>query len=156
LGIKNEEKNFKKLKLRKVNIDDFDFLYKLKKKTLKDYISKIWGWDEEWQKNYFTKNFKPEVLKIITKSEKAIGCISFLEETESYFLSLIEISPEYQNQGIGTKLINDLISEARIANRPVKLHVLKINERAQKLYKKLGFINEDESETHVKMIYRIP
>ena len=100
------------LELCKANSDDFNFLYTLKKKALKEYISKTWGWDEKWQKAYFSKNFKPDLLKIILKSGKEIGCISIIEKKGNYFLSLIEILPKFQNQGIGSKLIKDLLIKA--------------------------------------------
>ncbi len=101
------------IELRPANSDDFNFLYMLKKKTLKEYISKTWDWDEKWQKEYFFQNFKPELLKIITLSGKDIGCISILEETDLYFFSIIEILSKYQNQGIGTRLIKDLLSRSK-------------------------------------------
>ncbi len=142
------------LKLRPANSDDYNFLYELKKKTLKNYISKTWGWDEEWQKDYFSKNFKPELIKIITILGKDIGCISILEEGEQYFLSLIEILPKYQNQGIGTKLIKEILSKAEKNNKLVYLRVLKTDNKAQNLYKRLGFLIEEQTETHIKMIYK--
>lgn len=142
------------LKLRPANSVDYNFLYELKKKTLKNCISKTWGWDEEWQKDYFSKNFKPELIKIITTLGKDIGCISILEEGEQYFLSLIEILPKYQNQGIGTKLIKEILSKAEKNNKLVYLRVLKTNNKAQNLYKRLGFLIEEQTETHIKMIYK--
>ncbi|MFX1456251.1 MAG: GNAT family N-acetyltransferase [Promethearchaeota archaeon] len=142
------------IELRQANSDDFNFLYKLKKKTLKEYISKTWGWDEEWQQNYFSQNFNPEVLKIIVKSEEEIGCISIIEEENRYILSLIEILPQFQNKGIGTRLINELLSNAIKQNKAVYLQVLKTNEKAQKLYKKLGFSIESTKDTHYEMVYK--
>jgi len=71
-----------------------------------------------------------------------------------YFLSLIELLPKYQNQGIGTSLIKDLLSKAEKNNKPVYLQVLKSNINAQKLYKSLGFSKVEETETHIKMIYK--
>ncbi|MFX1525485.1 MAG: GNAT family N-acetyltransferase [Promethearchaeota archaeon] len=142
------------IELRQANSDDFNFLYKLKKKTLKEYISKTWGWDEEWQQNYFSQNFNPEVLKIIVKSEEEIGCISIIEEENRYILSLIEILPQFQNKGIGTRLINELLSNAIKQNKAVYLQVLKTNEKAQKLYKKLGFSIESSTDTHYEMVYK--
>jgi len=139
---------------RLANSDDFNFLYQLKKKALKEYISKTWGWDEEWQKKYFIQNFKPDKIQIITISGEKIGCISVLEENLCYFLSLIELLPEYQNKGIGTQLIKELILKANESNKCVKLHVLKVNTEAQILYKRLGFSIQEESETHLKMIYK--
>jgi len=141
------------VELRQAIQKDRNFLYKLKKKTLKEYILKTWGWDEEWQKDYHIQNFKPELLKIIIKSGKKIGCFSIIEEEDRFFLSVIEILPKYQNQGIGTGLIAELISKAKERNKSVYLQVLRHNERAQKLYKNLGFSRVSDTDTHYKMVY---
>ena len=101
------------IKLRQASQKDFNYQYKLKKETLKEYIAKTWAWDEKWQKEYYSQNFKPELLKIITLSGKDIGCISIFEEKDHYFLSIIEILSKYQNQGIGTRLIKDLLSRSK-------------------------------------------
>ena len=142
------------VELRQAIQKDRNFLYKLKKKTLKEYILKTWGWDEEWQKDYHIQNFKPELLKIIIKSGKKIGCFSIIEEEDRFFLSVIEILPKYQKQGIGTGLITELLSKARKRNKSVYLQVLRHNERAQKLYKNLGFSRVSDTDTHYKMVYK--
>jgi ribosomal protein S18 acetylase RimI-like enzyme len=142
------------IELRSANPDDFNFLYQLKKKVLKEYISKTWGWDEKWQKEYFIQNFKPDEIQIITISGKKIGCISILEEDLCFSLSLIELLPENQNKGIGTQLIKELILKANKCKKCVKLQVLKVNYNAQRLYKRLGFSIKEESETHLQMIYK--
>lgn len=92
-------------------------------------------------------------LQIIEKAGKDIGCISIMEELDHISLSLIEILPKYQNQGIGSTLIKDTIAKAEI-NKSVKLQVLKTNKKAFKLYERLGFILEEETETHFKLIYK--
>ena len=99
------------------------------------------------------QNFKPKLLKIIIKSGKKIGCLSIIEEEDRFFLSVIEILPKYQNQGIGTGLIAELISKAKERNKSVYLQVLRHNEKAQKLYKNLGFSIESDTDTHYKMVY---
>lgn len=99
------------------------------------------------------QNFKPKLLKIIIKSEKKIGCLSIIEEEDRFFLSVIEILPKYQKQGIGTGLITELLSKARKRNKSVYLQVLRHNERAQKLYKNLGFSRVSDTDTHYKMVY---
>ncbi|MFW9874424.1 MAG: GNAT family N-acetyltransferase [Candidatus Thorarchaeota archaeon] len=142
------------IKLRQAIQKDYKYLYKLKKKTLKEYIAKTWGWDEGWQKDYFSKNFKPDQIKIIMKSATEIGCISSIEEEDSYYLSVIKILPKYQNQGIGTRLIKDIILKAEKNNKPVYLQVLKTNNKAKNLYKRLGFLIEGETDTHNKMVYK--
>ncbi|KKN01605.1 hypothetical protein LCGC14_1126110 [marine sediment metagenome] len=142
------------MQLRQGQKSDFNFLYKLKKATLKEYIAKTWGWDEKWQKDYFSQNFKPKSIKIVRQLKNNIGCISILEEDNLYCLSLVEILPKYQNQGIGTSLIKELLSTAKKQNKPVYLQVLKTNKKAQNLYKRLCFLTEEETKTHLKMVYK--
>ncbi|MFW9902601.1 MAG: GNAT family N-acetyltransferase [Candidatus Thorarchaeota archaeon] len=144
-----------KIELRQAKYEDYSYLYELKKRTLKKYISNTWGWDENWQKKYFSTNFNPDLLKIIIKGGNEIGCISIIDEDNQIFLSLIEILPEYQNQGIGSKLIKDLLIKAENLNKPVYLQVLKTNEKVKKLYLRLGFSIIEETKTHFKMIKEI-
>ena len=67
-------------------------------------------------------------------------------------LNIIEITPDHQNKGNGSKLIRDLIKKSFQENKQVELQVLKVNQRAFKLYKSLGFILADETETHYRMV----
>ena len=140
------------VELRQAKQEDKKFLYELKKQALKDYVAKTWGWDEKWQEDYFTKNFNPKLLKIIMKAGKKIGSISIIDKPNHIFLSLIEILPEYQNQGIGSKLIKDLLARAEKLKKDVFLQVLKTNKKAQNLYHRLGFSIVEETNTHFKMI----
>ena len=55
------------------------------------------------------------------------------------WLGQIYILPHHQNKGYGTDLIRDVISEAELQGKTVKLQVLKTNP-ARKLYDRLGFL----------------
>jgi len=52
------------------------------------------------------------------------------------------------------KLIKELLGKADKIKKPVFLKVLKANEKAKKLYFRLGFSIKEESETHFKMTYK--
>ena len=142
------------IKLHQASQKDYNYLYKLKKNTLKEYIAKTWGWDEKWQKEYFSQNFKPELLKIITLSGKDMGASQFLKKK---IITSYQLSKYYQNTKIKEleqDFFKDLLSKAKKLNKSVYLQVLKTNEKAQKLYKRLGFIVEEETEMYLKMIYK--
>lgn len=66
------------------------------------------------------------------------------EQENEIPLASIRLLPKFQNRGIGTKIILDLIEKS---NKPVKLKVLKVNP-ARKLYERLGFKVSGETETH--------
>ncbi|MFW9904168.1 MAG: GNAT family N-acetyltransferase [Candidatus Thorarchaeota archaeon] len=132
--------------------DDSEFLYNLKKQTLKQYITQIWGWDEKDQRIYHKKRFEPDKYRIIQQNGEDIGCISIEEQPNKIILNIIEISPEYQNKGIGSKLIRDLIKKGSQENKTIELQVFKVNQRAFKLYRTLGFKVVAETETHHQMV----
>ncbi len=84
--------------------------------------------------NYFV------VLEI---EKKIIGYMVAGEYEESYHLKNIAIKREYQGKGYGKLLLNNLIEKAKRENKKfIFLEVRVSNERAIKLYEKLGFKRE--------------
>jgi GNAT superfamily N-acetyltransferase len=55
------------------------------------------------------------------------------EREHCIYLGDIQIHEAYRSQGIGTSLIKSVIQSAAIANKPIRLRVLKGNP-AKKLY----------------------
>ncbi len=141
------------INLRSATPEDSEFLYQLKKLIMKEYITQIWGWDEQTQRSYHQKRFNPENIHVIQKKEQDIGCISIEEQLDKFSLNIIGITPEFQNMGIGRSLIQDLIDKGLKEKKRITLQVLKVNHKAIKLYKSLGFIVLNETETHYHMTY---
>ncbi|MBA2736054.1 MAG: GNAT family N-acetyltransferase [Pyrinomonadaceae bacterium] len=139
-----------RIDFRQITNNDLEFLWKLHNLALKDYVAQTWDWDEDWQRLDFTEKFNPADGKIIVGGGVDAGFWRTIErETETLLVS-IRILPEFQNRGIGTKIIKNLLNESK---NPVRLQVLKVNP-ARRLYEKLGFEIFDETETHFKMIRR--
>lgn len=141
---------FQKINFRPVCYQDYDFLYQLHIATMKNYVDKTWGWNDDFQQKMFKENFEPDKLKIITFDKKDIGIIVVENSDKDVFLRVIEILPEYQNKGIGRCIIQDIIDKANNTNKVVFLYVLKVNP-AQSLYKNLGFEIISETITHYVM-----
>jgi len=133
--------------LRPATEDDYDFLWCLHRATMRLYVEKTWGWDEDWQIRYSQEHFDPTTLAIVESDGVPTGCISVKRGDGAIFLAAIELAPDYQNQGIGRKLIRSLLNEAASRGVPVELQVLKVNP-AQRLYERLGFVVVGETETH--------
>ena len=93
------------ISLRPATRDDYDFLWWLHRTTMQSYVEKTWGWDETGQALYFQQHFDPSKWEIIEADVSAIGYLSVQRCEDPIFLETIEIAPDYQSQGIGTKLI---------------------------------------------------
>ena len=137
--------------LREVNKEDFNFLFYLKKSTLKPYIEKVWGWDEETQLNLFKEKFSPDKLQIIRVDNQDIGLFQIEETKTDFFIHNIQVLPNHQNKGIGSFLIKSLIKRSIYLNKNVKIQVLKVNLKAFRLYERLGFKKYKETETHFQL-----
>jgi ribosomal protein S18 acetylase RimI-like enzyme len=144
-------------KLRQATKADFDFLYTLHRSVMREYIEPIWGWHEDWQAEYFYRKFDPAQRQIIRVNDTDAGVLVVEERQGELYLSLIELLPPFQNKGIGTAIISDLIDRANHQRMPLSLHVLKTNLPARKLYEKLGFVLTAEEEFRTKLtIYPKP
>ena len=84
---------------------------------------------------------------IIIDAVKA-GFWNVVENDEDILLSSVRLLPEFQNRGVGTELIDELLKSA---SKPIRLQVLKVNP-ARNLYLRLGFKVVGETETHYKML----
>lgn len=133
------------IKVRRGKPEDYQFLYQLHQATMKEHISKTWGWDEAWQKEYFHEHFIPEDCQVILLNNEEIGVLVTRETEGSVFIREIQVSTAFQNRGIGTYILKRLIDESRLKNKTVALQALKINPACH-LYKRLGFRVTEESD----------
>lgn len=134
-------------------LDDFDFLFILKKDNFRRYIEEIWGWNEEEQKNRLREDLKIHLQhkKIILLDDKPIGIyVTHFTEDGDLYINEISILKEYQNKGIATKIISKQIKENKNKEIRTILQVFK-NNPAKKLYERLGFRVYNETETHYQM-----
>jgi ribosomal protein S18 acetylase RimI-like enzyme len=138
------------LDLRQATESDYDFLWWLHGATMRTYVEAIWGWDEGVQRSIFQERFDPARLQIVERAGEAMGYVSVERREDDIFLSAIEVAPDFQSQGIGTRLIRDLQDEAERQGIPVRLRVLQGNP-ARRLYERLGFAATGETETHIMM-----
>jgi ribosomal protein S18 acetylase RimI-like enzyme len=63
------------------------------------------------------------------------------------------LSSKQRNKGLGMVLFDMLVNESKKFNLPIRLEVLKTNERAKTIYDRLGFVVTGETETVYEMIY---
>ncbi len=104
-------------------------------------------WDSSLQNRFFEKKWNPCRYQMVEYAGQAVGVLSVKKGESDWFLSEIQILPDYQNAGIGTSIVKDLLAEADQSSVTVKLQVLKKN-RSVSLYERLGFVHSGESETH--------
>ena len=104
----------RRYELRNITENDYDFIYQVKKDAYKKYVEVCFGsWDEEQQKEYFKKFIETykEGAFIITFDGKDIGFYNGCEEEDKYEIGNICIIPDYQNRGLGTHILKDILKK---------------------------------------------
>ena len=135
------------------NQEEIKFIYNLKKEVYQKYVEKIYGeWNEENQKKLFNKFMKENSknIELIYLKDKLVGFYNGkLKDDKSYEIGNICIIPEYQNRGIGTAVLKEVLFENK--DKEIILQCFKENP-ASKLYERMGFKKIEATKTHYIMI----
>ena len=104
----------------------------------------------QWES--FERQWHVAEVRIITMSGEDIGWLQTTTTDSSLFLGQLYLSGHMQRQGMGARVLQMLIEEARRAGKPVTLGVVKINP-AHRLYERLGFkrTHEDQHKVYMRL-----
>ena len=138
---------------RSATESDREFLFQLLKLALGPHIEAVYGpWDESWQRRHFERTTDVFSHIVLELDSASIGCLFVEEDDSSLLLHRILLLPEFQNQGLGSAVVSEILEAARRSRRSVRLQVFRGNP-ARRLYQRLGFSVVGESDTHVMMEY---
>lgn len=92
----------------------------------------------EAQHRYYHEQYPDAEYLVVQQDDVDIGRIYLHRRTDELRLIDIVLIPESRNQGLGNKLLKDLLDEAQASALPVRIHVENYNP-ALRLYLRLGF-----------------
>lgn len=130
---------------------EIDRLIKYKLNNIFNYAKNL-EQDEIDKINNYVKNNIPKQLndyKLIKIGEEIIGCLLVENYQDGVLLDEIYLEELYRDRGIGTHIIKEVLNN----NEKVYLWVYKDNLKAFNLYKKLGFIIKEETESRFFMCF---
>lgn len=134
--------------------EDEAWLEDLRRRAYAGLFEATWGgWDEARHARQFSESMKRGHVSIIEVDGERVGMVQLLEESDSVEIGELQIAPGHQGRGIGTSVLLDVIADARARGRDVRLSVGSENEKAIKLYERLGFTTVRRSDTHRHMKY---
>lgn len=132
---------------------DTEFARQAHHRAYHDVVVKQFGeWNEEAQDKFFESAWKGSRHEILSANGQPCGYFSMDESGDFITLHELVLLPEFQGQGIGSKILNEAIEIAKAKNIPTRLQVLKENKAAE-LYRRIGFKQIGETETHFEMEY---
>jgi epoxide hydrolase-like predicted phosphatase len=145
--------DFSLLTLVPSTADHKEFCYQVKKATMGGYIEQIWGWDETFQQEMHNQDWQKKQPQIILYNSKPIGTIFISQDENHLEIGRFYILPEYQNQGVGSYFLKQVLGKADKAGIPAQLYVMKRNP-AKMLYERYGFVTIKEDELMLFMEHK--
>ena len=116
--------------------DDLELLFEINCAAMKDHVIRTFGgWDQDWQRKSYWESTDPSTHEIFYEDQEPVGYWSIRRADTELYLERIALFPRFQNRGIGTILINELVAEARATGRQLKLRVFLTNQ-ARLLYER--------------------
>ena len=139
---------------RPATAEDTGFARQVHHSGYHDTVVRQFGeWDEAMQDKFFDAAWNADPHEILMSDESDCGYCAIERHPDHIFLHELVVSDEFQGQGIGSKVLQELIDEAKAKEIPIKLQVLKENEGARRLYLKFGFKDTEITDMHYLMEY---
>lgn len=146
------------LALREATADDENFLFEVYASTRIEELAEV-GWNEQQKLAFLKMQFiarertYPRVdNQIIVLNGRPAGRMLVERNEKEILLRDIALLTAYRNGGVGSRLVQDLITEAGVAGKPLRLHVLSTSP-AVRLYERLGLCRTGDDGTYLEMMW---
>src|SRR5262249_39534046 len=132
--------------------DDEAWLEALRRAVYQELFDATFGgWDEDRHSWQFRECWKKGGISIIELDTGRVGMIQLFDRTDAIEVREIQILPNHQNLGTGSRVLRDTILRAHQQGRRLILSVGLKNHRAYQLYERLGFSKIKCDDTHNHM-----
>jgi ribosomal protein S18 acetylase RimI-like enzyme len=132
------------LALRPATADDERFLLGLRHATMDRHLIAS-GLTPSEEEHLRRVRIRFDCAEIVLVDGEPAGLLKVARESGRWDLIQIQFAPAFQGRGLGTRLLEDLVAEARGSGASLVLDVLKVNP-ARRLYERLGFVIVGENE----------
>lgn len=134
--------------------EDKVWLEDLRRAVYLDLFVATWGgWDESRHQRHWASCIEKGCISIIKNDEIYTGMVQVFDEEASVEIAEIQVLPQFQCKGVGTRVLSEIIDAAHSCGRPATLSVGRKNVRAIALYQRLGF--DLVKETDAKFYYKL-
>ena len=141
------------MKIRVMNISDYEQVYKLWMSCSGMGLNKLDD-SKEGIERFLNRN--PETCFVAETEQKIIGVIIVGNDGRRGYIYHTAVDPDYRNQGIATKLVNEVMKALKSLNiNKVALVVFTKNSDGNAFWEKIGFTSREDLVYRNKAITEI-
>lgn len=101
-------------------------------------------WQFERQEEEYRQRYPDARYSVVLVDGEPAGRIWVGVDDRQIRLLDIAIVPQFQNRGVGTYLLRQLMAEAAEAKKPLRHMVFVLNDNAHRFYERLGFVTIED------------
>lgn len=105
----------------------------------------------EWTARQVRGEVEHSETSVIEIEGERAGRLRVVRAPDHVELAGIQLLPAHQGHGIGTHLVEQILTDTRAAGLPVRTSVEKDNPRAVAFYERLGFVAVGETGSEVQL-----
>jgi ribosomal protein S18 acetylase RimI-like enzyme len=154
-----------KITLRPITPDDLPFLYRVYFSPRADELA-LTDWSAAQKEAFVRQQFAAQhdhyqthytgaAFQVILADGQPAGRLYVARWPVEIRIVDIALLPDYRNAGIGTRLLTELMAEARQTHKLLSIHVERFNP-ALRLYTRLGFTKSGEHGVYDRMDWTPP
>ncbi len=108
-----------------------------------------------WEDGFFAaRTAHPEDVLVACAGDRIVGAAYLERQDDGLVLESLEVFPDQQGHGIGSRLLRFVLDRAARDSLLVGLRVHRGNTSARRLYERLGLRVVAEDGDHLKMVIR--
>jgi ribosomal protein S18 acetylase RimI-like enzyme len=111
-------------------------------------------WQFDMQRREYDTRFPEAAYHVIVIDQQPAGRIWVGADSEQVRLLDIALLPEFQNRGVGTRLVQKLMTYAANQEKVLRHMVFVLNNNAERFYERLGFKQIEEFGAYKHMEWR--
>jgi GNAT superfamily N-acetyltransferase len=130
---------------------DVEPIAELRAVVMRPDLERLGRYDAHRVRQRFRDSFDPAHTWVIEVSATFAGCVALRPAADAHWLEHFYLAPHLQGTGIGTAVLDTLLTRCDHAGIPVRLNVLR-GSPARRLYERHGFRLETEDPVDVFMV----
>ena len=122
----------------------------LRRDVYRKLFDATWGgWDEARHQRHWAGCLASGSICVVEVDGQRAGMLQVFESENALEVGEVQVLPSMQGNGLGTRLLRDVMKRARGMEKGVVLSTGLQNLRAAQLYERLGFRYTGRTETHI-------
>lgn len=120
--------------------EEFDSLFTVVKQGLHTHVEAAFGWCDRFQRQRLKTDYQPQWFYWAYVGGERVALLCFKPYDNALHIHLLIVFPEFQNQKLGTRIMQHVHELARVQGRDaVTLSSFTSNQSAIRFYQSLGY-----------------